>query len=589
MTRKIIIIAACTAVIVAFGILLVNRFSEYRIEDRYSFSEVGIGCIELTETEKNNITSFLEKKYAENDSDAGFKTVAGDSDLYYANSVIALSEMCSDEKLTQKLLPKLDMIEYISPENLDILNLTYYVNICKTAEIPYNQENIIKCLEKFYDSESGLFYLNDSNDTINIKLVITALCCRIMPEIIGNEKFDIVNGVKKSYENYEFGTDKSITLYNSGGDILYCMSVLGLIDEDIISRHMDWFRNWEKYIGDIEVNSFESALYYVEFYKIALIFDSNYSAHKIQSFYENVTAEEISGISDFTVISNAFEYVKDRNNDDVNTYLHEAMEAVADGEELYDLKFDIRETAYGVILAKLVDFEVNSDKLRNYINETYDSIENIDVLQDKVNYLYYTVILDEQNNNYRITCDVNWLQGIIDDCIGELKFKDNIAGDIVMARKLLEIVVDLQVHEYKVKLSNAQAKKLISGLKKAVNSTEILDTVLITDIYTIDLLLHTDCLSKEAFVEKYENLTADGGSKAVAEADCVPDIVSTRSFFVCFDRMGNLEKLDSMQNYVTSLMVNDGIYENSSGSGYISIESVLFGNDINKFIPGGEK
>lgn len=256
-------------------------------------------------------------------------------------------------------------------------------------------------------------------------------------------------------------------------------------------------------------------------------------------------------------------------------------------DKLVEASIDIQETAYGVMLAQNVDMEIDSDKLQNYINAAYTSLEGKELIIDRVNYLYYTIILDQLNNNYSVTCDIAFLQELIDDFINELEFEEDIYSDVMLARKLAEIVMDLQIHNVDIKISKGQADKIIEGTRKAANSEEILNSVLITEIYIINDMFDEDIIDDKVFIEKYHMLTNEGGTKNFAGDDSVPDVYSTFRFFVCFERMGNYDNVLSQREFVNSLLQEEGIYAYSLGNSYASLESVIYGNALANFIVGG--
>lgn len=587
---KCIIITAVIISITVFVILfLKHRLSEYEFQDKYSFSETADTLFEVSENEKNRITQMLQRKLTMDEQYVGFKKGASDTDLYYANSVIELAETLKAKEIIDMISNEADLINGLDIDSMSILNLIYYVNMCETIGTKYDKEDIYDCLNKYYDEKTNLFFLNENSDTINIKLVVTALCCNTLPEIIKDNRFNIIEGVEKAYENYEFNIDTTITLYNSGGDILYCMYTVGQISNEVLADNNAWFANWQEYYENIEIDSIEAALMYTEFYKIARIFDENYSAKKIQKYYDSLSVLDIETVEDLYIINNFLEFVDNLDNVEVNNHLYNRMKKLIDGGELYETDIDILETVYGVMLAKNTGFEVDRAKLQNYIDANYEAIDSKASTVDKVNYLYYTIILDQLNNSYSITCEADFLQGHINDAIKELKFKKDIYNDVILARKILEIVMDLQIHDVEVSINLNQVRKITKGIEKAAKSEKILNSVLITDIYIINKMLSIGVISEDTFIEKYRMLTVDGGSMAYSGKDNITEIYSTYRFYVCFERMSNYEFLEGQQDYVASLRKDDGIYAYSHDTEYISLESVLYGNSLDKVALGGNK
>ena len=589
MKKQIMITGICAIALIFVIILIKKEFSEYEFSDRNSFSETAGISFEVSEEQKSNIIQLLQRKYVEDEDYIGFKKNVENMDLYYANSIMVLAKTLGEENAVEMISDKLEFLAGLDLASMNILNMMYYVNLCDNMGMSYNETEVFECLKKFYDSEEGLFFLNDVSDTINIKLVVTSLVCNTLPDIIRHDGFAITDGIKNVYRDYNFNVDTGITLYNSGGDVLYCMSKLDLITEEVLNNHREWFESWRDYYEAIELDSIESALMYMEYYKIAILFDEKYSAEKLQRYYDRLAVSDIENISDLYMINNILEYVETLDNEKINNFLSQKINGSLTEDKLVEASIDIQETAYGVMLAQNVDMEINSDKLQNYINAAYASVEGKELIIDRVNYLYYTIILDQLNNNYSVTCDIAFLQELIDDLIKELEFKDDIYSDVILARKLTEIVMDLQIHNVDIKISKGQADKIIEGTRKAANSEEILNSVLITEIYIINDMFDEDIIDDELFMGKYRMLTNDGGTKNFAGDESVPDVYSTFRFFVCFERMGNYDNVLSQQEFVNSLLQEEGIYAYSLGNSYASLESVVYGNALAKFIVGGEK
>lgn len=586
--KALLIVISCILAVIICVVFLVRYFSPYEFGSGRNISEVFGFNLDFTETEEENLTLLLQSMIAEDEQYIGFQKISGETDLYYANSVMELSDTLGNTELVNLIGNKMNVLGRVNVASLDILNLTYYVSLCDKSGIIYNADEIIMALEKFYDEEAELFFLNNADDTINIKLTITALCCNVIPEILDCEQFEILDGVNNAYENYEFNIDTTTTLYNSGGDILNCMSVVGLLEENIIDSRREWFDSWKNYYEGFEIDSIEIALAYMEFYKIAVLFDEDYPNEKLQNYYDGLTVEEAAQISDLYMVNNVLEYVKVLDNTEVNSYFADSINSSIEEGRLYEADIDLLETACGVRLALELGYEIDTKKLQNYINESYNSIDDMELLVDKVNYLYYTIILDELNNDFKLTCNASYLQEVIDECIKELKFKDDILSDVILARKLVEIVFDAQIHDVDVQLTNGQVDKIIKGMKKAVKQEKVISSVAITDLYILDDILDVDVISQELFDEKYKLLTVDGGSSAYPGENTIADIYTTHRFFSCYDRVGIYDELEEQKAYIETLSTEEGIY-GYSVEGYISLESVLYGNDISKFSLGGSK
>jgi hypothetical protein len=187
--------------------------------------------------------------------------------------------------------------------------------------------------------------------------------------------------------------------------------------------------------------------------------------------------------------------------------------------------------------------------------------------------------------------DRKYIQNIIDKSIKTINFNDDITNDIVIARKALEIVMDLQIHDINVHINNDQIGKIRKGLAKAAINQNAINSLIITDLFIIDDIIKAGIVNKEMFYRVYKTLTIDGGSKAIsAKKENTSDIYSTYRFFICFDRMNNYSNLPEQQKYVKSLQISDGIYRsNLLDNSLITLESILYSNSIAKLEVGVDK
>lgn len=588
---KITIILVSLLMVITTVLAVSNNFKEYEIKEKCSFSEIANTSFLLNDKEKSNIINKLKSEHFESNDYFGFKTDTVGTDLYFANSLVEIAKTLNNNKTLNALKEKTNILNKVDPHSLSILNLIYYINICKYFNINYNENEVLECLEKFYDSQDKLFFLNDSKDTINVKIVITALCYKAISNILSYEKFDIIAGIQKAYDNYKFSTDKSITIYNSGGDILYGYSILGRINDSVLSNHREWFEFWKNQYETMTINSIDSALAYSEYYNIAIIFDKNYSNEKIQSFYNKLTKDDLPEDIDFYMLNNSIKNAIHFDNNNFNSYVINKVDALLTSKPLFEMDIDVMKTVYGGILAKNTAFEIDKQKLQTYINQNYNKINNMEHMADIINNLYYTIILDELNNNYHITKDAKYIQNIIDKSIKTIAFKEDINNDILIARKALEIVMDLQLHDTDIRINVSQINKIKKGLEKALNNKDIINSVLITDLFIINDITNAGFLNNELFYNVYKSLTIDGGSKAILTSEQYPnDINTTYRFFVCFDRMNNYTYLPEQKKYAESLQLSDGIYRNNSeDNSYVGLESILYGNSIIKLNIGGDK
>lgn len=96
-------------------------------------------------------------------------------------------------------------------------------------------KKVLIALEKYYDTDNALFFMNTKADSLNVKIVLTAMCIENIPKLKGNSKYNLAKGIRKAYIAYDFKTEENTTFYNSGADIIYCYNVIGELDHKIIN------------------------------------------------------------------------------------------------------------------------------------------------------------------------------------------------------------------------------------------------------------------------------------------------------------------------------------------------------------------
>lgn len=586
---KCISVVLSLCIIVSSVIFFIFNNSSYEFYEKYSFSEIDNVSFSLSEREKENIVQRLKTQIIDNEDYFGFKSVEVGDDLYLANSIMEIAKLI-DTKYLSKIKDELSSINQVNLSNLDILNLMYYANICNTLKIDYNQDELIDRLKEFYDIETNLFFLNSSTDTINMKITITSLLVENMPSILKNNEFHILTGINSAYNNYQFATNENKTLYNSGGDIIYGYYVSGLINDTVLEENEKWFGYWQNFYESTDINSLEAALAYVEYIKVAKIFDEKHTYEKIQNFYNNLTPNDLPVDIDYLMLSNLLKNIDISLNSNLVKYIENDINKTLSSGSLVKGEIDLLTTVYGVILCKNTDFTYNKDNLQKYIVANYNKIEDITVIEDKVNTLYYSIILEQINSNYSVGSSYPWIQKVVNDIVNEIDNIDEINQAVYLSRKILEIVVCLQLYEVDVNLNVGQVKKLEKIIKKALEETEIIDSIYISDLLIMDDILNTNYISDKKFYKIYEKLSVDGGCKIFLDDKYAPDVSSTYRFRVCFDRLNNYSNLFEQQTYVNKLKVDNGIYCYSlDDKTYISFESIVYANSIIKNEFGGDK
>ncbi len=581
--------------IVILGIILFLYYYNNRIyimKDKNSFIEGNIIEGSLSEAECININSLLREKVYEDDEYYGFNDNKENVDLYTANTFVKIAVTLQDNDMINLLNSKLQFLSNVNTDSMNMLNLIYYVNICEALDIHYNLGQIYNNLQKYYDNNDRLFYLNSENDSINIKITITALCCNAIKDNELFNIFDLKKGVITAYDHYTFETSGTSSLYNSGGDILYCLDVIGEVDKIDLHKHKSWFEYWKNQYEVMNIEDVESLLQYSEFFKIAKIFDKDYSNQKLKKSYDSMSDGYLSEELDYFMLINSIENIDVYDNAVFNSVLLENVEEHIRRGKLFEAKIDLQSTLYGILLADKSGFQYNKEKLQNFINQNYQLIEESRDTPEITNYLYYTIILDQIANNFNVNYNSNFIQEKIDFVLKNIKYgTENGAESIEETRKILEIIMDLQIHNVDVHITEKQRKKISKGLKSCWNREELKNSFLITDMYIISDILKLDIVKPDDFIQVHNLLLSNGGNKMKKDELMAADIFTTYKFEVCLERMNDYTCLEDKKQFAESLKIKEGIYclYDDSEDMLIELASVLYGNTICKREIGGDK
>jgi len=590
--KKNVCIVICVVLILSVLFIFINWINnkEYTIDDKYSLSEVAESNFNVSNTEQENIKSMLRNRTIEDDHYFGFAgNNAKNVDLYNANAAVEFAKILGNYKYDDLKL-RLSFLSETNVDSLDFLNLIYDINICKALSINVDYSIINNSLMKFYDHNLNLFFVNNANESIHTKIIATAMCKKAMGEELSKKLFSSEKGIRNAYNDYNFQTKNNVTFYNSGADIIYCYSVFNMIDEIKLDNLKLWFEYWKNINESIVIDSFITTLQYSEYLNIATIFDPGYSSKKLYDYYIGITTENIAEVNDLYVISNVVKNVEPLDNIKVNKILENEIDKALNNDDLYDFKIDIKSTAFGVILAQKTGFAINKDKINNYIISNYKDVDSISNNYERVAALYYNLILDQAVNGYNIEYNKELFQSQIDKTLESIDYSSNISVDILSTRRLVELVMDLQIFDTDVKISNAQVKKIKNGVKKAFSDDSIVSTSVICDLFIINETLSLDLISNQQFLDVFNELTCDGGNKSMLIEDLQPDILTTYQFMNCLGRLNNYDHLNRQKEFVDSMMIKDGIYKLDKGSKDANdLSAVLYGVNIKHLQIGGSK
>lgn len=585
-----VILFLVISAIVLFLHLYNNR--TYNMKEKNSFIEGNMIEGSFSEKECENINNLLTEKVYEDGEYYGFNDNKENVDLYIANAFVKIAVTLQDHDMIHLLRSKLQFLSHLNTDSMSILNLIYYVNICEALSIQYKSEKIYSDLEKYFDNNDRLFYLNSKNDSINIKITITALCCDSIKDHELYNKFDLKEGVITAYNNYIFETTGTSSLYNSGGDILYCLDIIGEIEKADLQKHKYWFEYWKDQYELMFSEDVESLLQYSEFYKIAKIFDKNYSKEKIKKSYDDMNDKYLSEDMDYFMLINSIENLDEYDNSVFNSALLENVENYIRQGKLFEAKIDLQSTLYGILLADKSGFQYNKEKLQNYISQNYQFVEESREPLEITNCLYYTIILDQIANHFNVYYNSDLIQEKVDLVLKKIDYgSENGEESIQETRKILEIIMDLQIHNVDVHITEKQRKKIRKGLESCWNREELRNSFLITDMYIISDILNLNIVKTDDFIQVHDLLSTNGGNKRKTDESVAADLFTTYKFEVCLERMNDYTRLDRKKQFAESLKIKEGIYclFDDPENLLIELASVLYGNIISKQEIGGDK
>lgn len=592
-TKSIRIALIAIVILIVVIIISIQFYGNNKtiIGTKYSFSEMHSIDFTFENNEQNNIHALLDSLKIEDSYYYGFSNNTNITiDLYKSSIIVKTAKLMPGYNLAF-LKHHLSFLSSTNIENLDFLNLTYYIELCLHLGIEMDYPRLMSALLKYYDKETNLFFIDSVENSISEKITATSIAKRILGNNLSHESFKLEDGIREVYASYDFQTKNEVTFYNSGGDILYCMSVFGMDGEINKERLNSWLIFWKDFYESYPVNSIMSALQYSEYLNVARVFEPNYSPKKLQDYYNVLTAKNVDNTDDIQILYNIIKNVELLNNTNANEAIKLSIEKAINNKELFQSSIDIKSTVCGVVLARKTDYPINEKKLQKFIQQNYIDIPAIENTYEKTSALYYIVILDQLVNGFEKKYDKIYLQSQVDEILKSLEYDQLLAADVISARRVVEIIMDLQIFDVDLQLTKAQRSRILKGLKKALKEdTTLKNTVIINDILLIDKALALNLVSDEEFIGVYNKLQSNGGVCALKDAEVEPDISTTYQFMVSLGRINNYENLNAQKAFVETLKVRDGLYKNAkNGDENYDLSVIVYANAIRYLEIGGSK
>jgi|GEM_PF-3660986 len=581
-----VLVAAIAAGAVIFC-LMRNRSVDI---EHYSFTETYNINNTFSVSESQNINEMLTHCCVENSDIYGFSSRKNTTaDLYRACAALKLSTLIPDYDISN-IKEKLSFLSSADINQFQFLDFMYYVDICTILNIPIDDHELNQALKKFYDNNANLFYLDGPDDTVNIKLIATAMVKNTLQDKLSADEFSPEEGIQQAYNDYPFLTQNDVTLYNSGGDILYCISVFGM--EDIVDKKAveNWFQYWKDLYEGMEIDSQISAVQYSEYLNVAKVVDPAYSNKKLQDYYDSFNIESQEEFDDLNLWYTFMKKLDVSGNTALVSFLRTKIDEATKSDAFVSVQIDVQATAFGVMLAQKSGFQLNEEKLKKYVAQNYAKQFSEEKNYDRVANLYYTLILDQLLNNYQLDYDAAYWQTQIDETLNAMNYEpQTLAADVIATRRIVEIVADLQIFDVDVKLSNAQKTNIKKGMKTALQNSELSNTVLINEIYIVNQLLSLNIMTDDTLLTTYRSLCMDGGVRAADSDDILPDVNTTYQFFVSLSRMNHYSDLEQQKRFIDTLKQSDGIYAYDKNSEAYELSTIVYANALHDTELGGDK
>jgi hypothetical protein len=561
------------------------------------FYEKPFGKLDLDDEERNNIRKYLQDKYIVGTDRAGFSAFAAEISLVKAYGIYCLADNIDHQGLKEELFVQLNGLSRVNVEELDMLNLYYYLYLCQEYAIATEYERFEPILAAHYDSTEQLFNLFGANDLLANKIWISGH----LATLLSVPTFPIMAGLLNTYDNYLFKSPSANdTFFNSGGDIIYALVQNDMIDpETLFSEHGSWLELWIEEYSGFSVLDATAAMIYADFLNIINAFGVPQEEYinKLKDYYTELTVEEITSGYDPIILSPMFKYL---NDPEANSMVYETiLQLISEAIEnllVTSNSIDAAETSFGIHLASEVDFPINKDLINKTLESYFQS--NIFANQNihaKAFYLYHYIYSYEINNELipyvsPIPFSAKVLQDIIDEILAALTYnKESILQDLQTARYVVDVVANLQIFGMNLKIRVKYVEDIIAAMKQfAVMDKQ--NSVFMVNLYRMDYILKSSIFKNsdyERLIQRLKN--SDDGFKNSDRPDLPADIYSTFAVLSAGYYFDDYQVAADTKNFVAGLKLDAGIYGSAVG-GESTMRSILYGNIIKSFnLNSGEK
>lgn len=576
--KKIICIISLIIVLI-FGIIysqIRDSFNKVQIVSYYDFTEHNLSLYGLDESEKDVINLYLKNHYSENE---GFFLIVNNDygvfeKIYHAYSTLKNINVNNSEFDLERLQDLFYKCETnIGNYNIPTYDYVYYLAMKKMLGESVQNEIYISKMREFQDRDTGLIYYLSAIENVDTKLLITAkiinVCNRHNIDI---EDLNLVENIYEISEGYKFKQYKEgDSLYNSGGTLIYALSVCGKDYENSEEKN-EWFEKWRDYYKAININDEKTYIEYYSYYQVAKYFGIDESS-KIREFinknsfdFEETNIMELTDIYDYIIIEYADELSYEQK-EKIGLYVNNKIMEV---ENSLTNIVDIASTFYGSVLAYATGFDMEFINVRCNIESLYNDIYmNLDD-ESFVYNTYYYVMLMQGFEGKGISDEMSQIiNQRLDDIIARNIEDDDI--NIGMLRRVAEIKSNTDAYVFEDDYN--KIKEIFSDIiKEKVNNSTIVDIIKIDKILKFDMV--TDKYIDECISSLFES-----GMYRCKEGE-LPDIKTTYMFYSLLTNHEVLNFSDDDINNMKRLLQDyecDGLYKYEIVGGYMDIRSIYYG------------
>lgn len=529
--------------------------------------------IVITENLTNEIHSYLDKYYFEDNEKGGFSQKSYYYDVNNTFGLIKMLKLLEEEDAYNSFInrncPKIVKTDI---DSLSMMNFIYHQENLKSCNFSLSTEEIYKKLDKHYEISEKLFVNTNKNEPFGTKITVSSSVYLFFNNYIDLSKYDLTMSFVNYYQSFEFSSDVSnTTLYNSGGDIILALKRVDKIDNKIKSDLRLWINDWEKKYESFKINNIRDALTYSEYLIIKELLTDSFD-EKIEDYYSAMKysdQQETEAYMLYLLLNRVDDiYINSQFLQDVSLNINKIIE---DTEHKIIPHFDIIDTYYGVALAYLSNYELDTQKINNLLKKYYEIIsEDNEPLQNSI-YIYYYV-----KTKKFIGCSFNqeYLEKRINEILKSVENSDNFS-DLYTYRYLLQTMSMLDM-----KIKNKNKNDITSRLKEAIKDDEFkYDAYNYYILATINHLLNEKLISKKEIINMNGLLLEKGGIKYNISSEAIPNVYNTYQFYLLY-KLYDIDYTENMfQSKVFIKYISQGesltpiFYEDNEKS----IESILYG------------